>query len=199
MSFDADINDLKLLDEVVSYDPEAELNPQIMVPDGRNLVEVSLGSKGVQVHAQQNGKAYIDAHVRAKFIAPGTKYDGAVRSGFISSIVFEGGTSALHQLLKAVKSPAPQSCALSQLKALVEQALGGTPQCNTRTSWEAKWRNEETGKFDKNSFQIKGMKNFPLLPDGSYSPKAMHNNVEQIARETFKDWQPIGNGNGAGA
>src|SRR5579862_1682245 len=160
---------MTLYDEPVNYDPTAELNPTIKIPDGTRLMELSLGKLGIKPRPK-GGQPTYSVHLQGRIIAPGDKYDGYRVSGFIDSYVFaNSGTSTVHQLLKAVgaNTPPPGSPA-SALPAVIEQALAGLPQANVRTRWEASCKNSPGGS--EPYVRLSGMTKFPQKADGTYSP-----------------------------
>ena len=191
---EANINDLQLLEEIVNYDPQAELNPTVRIPDGWYLMDLSLGSNGIKIRPRSNGTSYLSVHVKGKVVAPGSKFDGYERTGFVSSIVFEKSkTSALHSLLSACGNAAPPQHSLGTLKSLVEETLAQTPQAQVRTKWEAGAKNPE-GKYIT---VLRGMKQFPQNSDGSYNPRAKYrwdandpnSEIDLEAQENFADFK----------
>jgi hypothetical protein len=198
MSYDSDVNNLALLEESIEYDPSAELNPTLKVPDGTYLSELSLGKFGIEVNAPRSGgKPYLNVHVQAKIIQPGDRYDGFRVSGFIKTTDFGNGATPVHEMLKSCGSAAPAQQKLKDLWVLVESTLAGTPQCKVRTRWEASTKNSSGA--DSEYLRIRGMKNFPILANGSYSPfKTVTlddgSEVQVEARETIVDFQPASQG-----
>src|SRR6266446_5528453 len=142
-----DINEVEALkQEVVSYDPDAELNPAFFVPDGTYLVELALGGQnGITYSKDKSKKPFIEAWVNGKIIAPGTKYDGSTVSGPVKSMIFpNSNTSLLHQLLKSAQAPAPASTSLGDLEQRLANLLASKPQIAARTRLEA-YLKDETG------------------------------------------------------
>ena len=197
MSYETDINNLALLEEQVDYDPSAELNPNLVVPDDTYLGELCLGKFGIEVKAPRSGgKPYLNVSVTGKIIKPGGKFDGFRVSGFIKSIVYETGTSPVHQMLKSCGKAAPASCTLKDLWKLIEDTLSGTPQCKLRTRWEASCKN--SAGAENEYIRIRGMKNFPIGANGEHTPRVdvTLDNGEVVtleARPTIVDFQPAGN------
>lgn len=206
MSYESvNINNMNLRNEVISYDPDAELNSGSMtVPEGTYLIRLGYGKYGIKDPATgesqpvaltttKAGKPQVQAAIEATIIAPGTKYDGFRVSGRVSSLVFENsGTSAIHQLLKAVGTPAPAQGTLGDLENLVNAALQGGAQCNTKLRWEASTKNS-----DGSYMRVKGMRKFPQRTDGTYDPNynfslADGSEVTVEARPEFNDFQPSG-------
>lgn len=165
----SDINNMDLMNEVVEYNPEAEYNPVLLVPDATYTVKLELGKGGTQLKkAKSTGKPYIDANISGTITDPGSKFDGFHVSGFYNSVVFASGASAIHQILKACGTPAPASCTLGDLQTLLTNTLAGGPTIQARTRWEGSTKNSEGAE---NAYiRVRGMKNFDQRADGSYNP-----------------------------
>ena len=189
----SDVNNLQLADEIVNYNPTAELNPSSKIPDGWYLMEVSAKSEPIMKAIGQ--QPCVEVNVQGKIVAPGEKIDGFRTSGYVNSYIFQrgdsGGVSLLHALLKAAGMPAPPSSTLGQLQQLTAQTLGGTPQVRARIRLEASTRNSEGGT--PSYLHLRGMKNFPddnvavfTLADGT--------TVTKEGREQFVDFKPTAAG-----
>ncbi len=181
------ISDMALLDEPVDYNPDA-VPTSTKVPDGTYLMELSLGKFGVKPKATKANKAYVEAHVQGKVIAPGTKFDGFRVSGFLTSLEFADETSAIQQMLRICGNKSrPTTC--RELLAEVEDTLNANPQVLTKVRWEARAK-DENGSWKR----VKGMKNFPTLPDGSHDPEIDIAGEIVEARETIYGFARGGNG-----
>ncbi len=190
------VNDADLLNQRVEYDPEAELNEINLAPDGYHTLNVELGRDGITVGKTKNGQAFIQAHIMARVVAPGETFDKSVIFDRVSSIVFDSGTSPLHQFLKATGNPAPASSTLQELKDHTLQVLAGKPQVSGRTRWIGSVQTG-TSSDGKKTYEdkLKGMRNFAQNPDGTYNPRftvsVNGRDVEGVAQIKITDWQPV--------
>lgn len=201
MSYEnTDINNLELRNEVVSYDPDAEFNPNLAVPDGNYLATLSHGKWGTGIKTSKAGKSYVQSSVQATIVAPGTKFDGFRISGRVSSLIMPNtNTGLLQQMLKSVGTPVPANSTLGQIEDLTNAALNSGAQCFVRTRWEASTKNSEGTTGPDQYLRIKGMRKFPQKADGSYDPNftftlADGSEVTTEARPEFSDFQPSASG-----
>ena len=198
MSYDSTINDA-LLDQQVSYDPDAELNALNLPDDGMHIATLEVGRDGVQVKQTKKSGAFIQAHVMARIQEPGASYDKAVAFDRPSSVILTNGTSFLHSMLKAGGDPAPSSTSLRDLQAQTKQFLAGKPQVKVRTRWEGSViKGVENGKKFY-EVVLKGQRSFPQNPDGTYNPRFTYNGQEGVAQVSITDYQPAEAGQANGA
>lgn len=187
----SEFEDMNLWDEVVEYDPEAELSQQNLIPDNvKPLVAWKLGQRGISgVKKDKNGKPYFMISLQGNAVAPGAYYDNLALFDDPTSIVFEGGTSRIHAFLKSVGQAAPQRCSLGELKSRVETALNGGAQGKVRIQWQGSVPDGQTDRGKtKYKVVVKGMKKFPARADGTHLTSVQVDGVEVNAQVKVMDY-----------
>lgn len=188
MSELSSLSENELLQESYNYDPDAELNPNVMVPDGWNLASLKLGKRGIKVRAGKGG-AFLLAHIVAQVQAPGQRYDKRTLNDNAMSIVFESsGTSPLHVLAKLTGFPVPSRGTLEELKQAITNGLASEPQVRIRTRWEAQI-NHGTQVAPDYETLAKGMSQFPQAADGTFVPYVEFEGTRVDARERIVDFK----------
>lgn len=172
----SDINDMNLTEETgVSWDPDAE-RPKAKgfapVEDGTYNVVLSQGQQGgsSEVKTSKANNPYLSAFVCGTIQKPGDKMNNR-------KLFFRPGTrgfkdpngkllpSDCHCIILSAGLTPGKNMDFTEFGSLLDQALAGQPTAEVFTRWEADVKNEETGKYIT---ILKGMKNFPQNPDGSY-------------------------------
>lgn len=124
-------------EQLEGYDPSAEDSFQ-KTPEGTYNMTLSPGQFEPSVRKSKAGNAYVQVHVQGIISQPGSPFDGRKCTGFISSMVFDSGTSLLTTMLKRCGLTAPRGATLGQLRDLANQALNGGNTIPVKLRWEAK-------------------------------------------------------------
>ncbi len=186
--FKIDIND----PTAVLPDDEINLNPEgdafagpAPVPDGEHIAFLTLGQRGFQQGTTEQGVNYVMAHIEARVIAEGEKFNNFPVFDTASTLVMESsGTSRMAGVLGALGVKVPSRISIKELARLFAKELENKPQVRIKTKWEGfctDCPNEKTGKLGK--VVVRGQRNFP---EGKHVMECPHcgNEVTAQARIT---------------
>lgn len=198
-----DINNMALGDEVVSVDPNASsedfFNPPLP-DDGPHEAIMRLGNKGIEETRKWEGRGssrkktgdpYLNVHVQLKAVKDGGGEGGTLGFDNLSTLVMDSGTSRLHAAMDLFGFKLPATATITELRALIEQAMAQNPQGIVTTQWLAQ---VNRGTKDNPDYKdlCRGQKKFqPVLdsngePTGRYNPEVYDSQSELTIRAQAK-------------
>lgn len=146
--------EVNLDEEVEVANPNADFNITPPPPPANKYpAKFTLGEKGVEAKNSAKVGNFLVVHLTAAVIASGQDYDGYTVYDYPNSIYDKRkGTSAVHSLMDKLGDPLPAKCTLRDMKAHVERVLNAAPVGNIELEWQAKERDPNNKRADKNGY-----------------------------------------------
>ena len=173
-----DLNDLSLIDESVTINPDADAFAGPPPPDdGEHRVKLSLGTGGVTggtiSRGESKGKPWYQIHIQGK-IQPGDPFEGRLTFNRASTMVFNG-TSEVVGILKAVGETVSVRESTLDLLRRLKARLDSEPEVIQKTQWTA-YCADCKAEFDTNpkkgkkgGIVLRGQNRFPQNGNGKHN------------------------------
>jgi hypothetical protein len=174
-----DLNDLSLVDEAVTINPDADAFAGPPPPDdGEHRVKISLGKGGVTTgtvsKGESKGKPWYQVDIQGK-IQPPDPFEGRMTFNRVGTMVFNG-TSEVVGVLKALGEPVTARESVLDLLRRLKARLDGEPEVIQKTQWAA-FCSDCNQEFDhsggkrgkKGGIVLRGQSRFPQNGNGKHN------------------------------
>lgn len=178
-----------LPDEDITLNPDGDAFAGVApTPDGEHIATLKLGPRGITAGTTRSGHNYYNVHVECRVIAEGQRHDNFPVFDNVSTLISDfTGTSRMAGVLKALREPVPARTTLSELVKQFAKALEGQPRVKVVTRWEADQKQSD-GKYKTIR---RGMKKFPEITTGNYSPTITVDGEEVTAQAKVTKYLPF--------
>ncbi len=171
------------LKEAQQYDPEADYNAYVVVPeldDAGNVIEYQLRlelgenrfkEKRMYFKRDKNGDPFGILRVDMSIVQPGGQFDKSrLKAEYMNTIMRQRGkekTSAIINLCRLLKSPMPKGLSLAEQGTYTEKLLAGAPILSGTVQWTA-----YCGNCEEDVKELTGERNWPEAEGGGHIAKA---------------------------
>ena len=173
-----DLNDLSLVDEAITVDPEKDAFAGPPPPDdGEHRVKLSLGKGGITTgiigKGDNKGKPWYQVDIQGK-IQPPDPFEGRFTFNRVGTMVFNG-TSEVVGVLKALGEPVSARTTVLELLRALKAKLEGEPEVIQKTQWAAfckdcndEYNNSAGKRGKKGGIVLRGQNRFPQNGGGRH-------------------------------